>query len=237
MVDFNASTGDSHWPAPPPLSARRIERPQRRRSSVCETPKARVTQGRILDAAMRIITTEGYRALQYGRIAEVAGVARGVINYHFRTQSELTRAIVGFIGARKSERLSALSARLRLVPEDQIEQAIDGYWALLHEPPFVAYAELEHAARTDRTLKRALQQPRHRLDKGIAESRALDPTVDAQTTDRQALYDFSRFLLEGLAKGMLTYERTAREARLLRLLKRAIAALYAPASTPPLWLD
>lgn len=235
MVEMSSAQADgrgrnAHPPRPSP-------RRTGRRSAVCETPKARATQARILDAAMRIIATEGYHAAQNARIAEAAEVARGVINYHFRTPAELASAIVAFVEQRKAESLNALAERLRTADREHVDAAIDGYWALLHETSFVAYAELEFAARTDAALRGLLSAPRRALDHGVSHSRALDRSDHAPSSDRQALYDLTRFLLEGLARGAMTYDRQVREARLIRLLKKAVRALDEPTLAQPLWID
>jgi AcrR family transcriptional regulator len=208
--------------------------PCARRSSVCETRKARATQHRILDAAMRIIAAEGYHAAQNARIAEAAGVVRGVINYHFGDTSSLVAAIVDFVARQRVERLQALEARLDRPDADPLVEAIDGYWALLHDTPFVAYAELEAEARTDPMLRAALAEAHHAFDEGVARSAVLG---GGRSPDRQAIYDLGRFLLEGLAKGAMTYDQARREARLLRLLKTAVKAFDAPAEAPVLWRD
>jgi AcrR family transcriptional regulator len=208
--------------------------PCARRSSVCETRKARATQRRILDAAMRIIAAEGYHAAQNARIAEAAGVVRGVINYHFGDASGLLAAIVEFIARERVERLQALEARLDRPGGDPLADAIDGYWTLLQDTPFVAYAELEAVARTDQTLRSILTEAHRAFDEGVGRSAALGGD---RSPDRQAIYDLGRFLLEGLAKGAMTYDQARREARLLRLLKTAVKAFDAPADAPALWRD
>ncbi|MFN3522071.1 MAG: TetR/AcrR family transcriptional regulator [Phenylobacterium sp.] len=215
--------------------------PGRARSRVCETPKSRATRERILQAALTIVVEEGYHAAHNARVAEAAGVARGVINYHFRDHADFTRALVALVEQRKAASLAALAGRLRQSPRESprahVDAAIDGYWELLHQPAFVAFAELEHTARTDAGLRRVLAEPRRAFDHGVSASGALEPAGPAAAPDRQALYDLVRFLLEGLARGALTYDQQTRQARLLGLLKKAVKALDAGQPPAPLWMD
>ena len=53
----------------------------------------------------------------------------------------------------------------------------------------------------------------------------------------QASRDLGRFLLEGLAKGAMTYDEPARQERLLQIVKRAVRALNRKGGVQDLWPD
>ena len=57
--------------------------------------RTRRSRGAIVDAALRIIGEEGYRAMTTTRIEEVAGVSRGLVGYHFGSKRGLTEAVIG----------------------------------------------------------------------------------------------------------------------------------------------
>lgn len=52
------------------------------------------TKGKILDAAFRRLTQQGYAALSMREIARDAGVNHALINYHFRSKDQLVIAVL-----------------------------------------------------------------------------------------------------------------------------------------------
>lgn len=183
------------------------------------TRKAHATRTLILEATLQVIAQEGYAAATRARVADAAGVVRGVINYHFHDHTQFLRAVIGHIERRKSKRLAALSPCLDLDRRHHVSGAIDTYWAMLHEPPFVAFAELEHAARTEPDLQTLL------AERAGADGRThIDPFRTPRSQERQPLYDLTRFLLEGLAHGSMSHDRAARETRLFEALKQIAMA-------------
>lgn len=183
------------------------------------TRKAYATRTLILETTLQVIAQEGYAAATHARVAEAAGVVRGVINYHFHDRSQFLRAVIGHIERRKAKRLATLSPTLDLDRRHHVCGAIDTYWTMLHELPFVAFAELEHAARTDPHLQMLL------AERACADGHAnIDPFRTHRDEKRQPLYDLTRFLLEGLAHGSMTHDRAAREVNLLDVLKQLAMA-------------
>ena len=203
-------------------------------TAIGETRKARATRLRLLDAAMHIVAFEGHHAAQNARIAEAAGVARGVINYHYPDRRAFVEALVAHVEWRKRERFARLTEALRRGPRVHAEAAIDGYWGLLQETPFVAFAELEAAGRTDPMLADVLAAPRRRFDHAAPASGALEPLDALGASSRQTLCDLCRFLLEGLARGVMTYDREVRTARLLTVLKQIVATTDHRIGPPPI---
>src|SRR6201999_4318029 len=129
------------------------------------TPKSQRTRARILDAAMRLFAEVGYHAATNGMIADAAKLTRGAMLYHFATREELVEAAVEHIEIERA-RLFEAAARASTAPgQDASEAAIDAYWALLHEPAFVAFAELEAAARTAPMLRPRLAAAQAAFDR------------------------------------------------------------------------
>lgn len=75
----------------------------------------------IMDALMRVMATHGYSGASIGRIAEAAGLAPGLIHYHFASKQEILLAAI--------ERLAS-AARRRI--ELRVEAAGPGSRARLH---------------------------------------------------------------------------------------------------------
>ena len=197
------------------------------------TPKSLRTRARILDAAMRLFAEVGYHAATNALIAEASKLTRGAMLYHFATREELVAAAVAHIELERAklfERAAATPPGL-----DAAEHAIDAYWALLHETPFVAFAELEAAARTDAMLRAQLADAQSAFDHAQVGAR-FGAIIQAGDDPRsQTSRDLGRFLLEGLAKGAMTYDSVDRRDRLLEVIKRAVRMLNRKGDIHGLW--
>jgi AcrR family transcriptional regulator len=202
------------------------------------TPKSQRTRTRILDAAMRLFAEIGYHAATNAVIADAAALTRGAMLYHFATREELVGAAVAHIELHRA-RLFEQAAAIPAAPGvDASEHAIDTYWSLLHETPFVAFAELEAAARTDPMLGERLAAARSAFDHAQLGGDRFGAMVQAGDDPRfQTSRDLGRFLLEGMAKGSMTYDDAARRERLLAVIKRAVRMLNRKGDFQDLWAD
>jgi AcrR family transcriptional regulator len=200
------------------------------------TPKSQRTRARILDAAMRLFAGIGYHAATNAVIAEAAGLTRGAMLYHFTTREELVEAAIAHIELNRARLLEAAAAPPPGV--DAAEHAIDAYWGLLHEPAFVAFAELEAAARTDPMLSGRLAAAQSAFDHAQLGGDRFGALVQAGADPRfQTSRDLGRFLLEGLAKGAMTYDEPARRQRLIAVVKRAVRMLNRKGDVHDLWSE
>jgi AcrR family transcriptional regulator len=198
------------------------------------TPKSLRTRARILDAAMRLFAEIGYHAATNGLIADAAKLTRGAMLYHFATREDLVEAAIAHIEVARA-RLFEEAAQASAQPgQDASEAAIDAYWALLHEAPFIAFAELEAAARTDPMLRGRLAAAQAAFDH--AQVGGFGPMAQAGADPRfQTSRDLGRFLLEGVARGAMTYDQPARRERLLAVVKRAVRMLNRKGAVLDLW--
>lgn len=200
------------------------------------TPKSLRTRARILDAAMRLFAEVGYHAATNAMIADAAKLTRGAMLYHFANREELVEAAVAHIELERA-RLFEQAAASQGPAADAAEQAIDAYWALLHEVPFVAFAELEAAARTEPMLRERLAAAQSAFDHAQVGAR-FGAMVQAGADPRfQTSRDLGRFLLEGLARGAMTYDEQARRERLLAVIKRAVRMLNRKGDIQDLWTE
>ncbi|MDP1873857.1 TetR/AcrR family transcriptional regulator [Phenylobacterium sp.] len=202
-----------------------------------ETPKSRRTRARILDAAMRLFAEIGYHAATNALIAEAANLTRGAMLYHFSSREELVEAAVAHIEVERARLFEQAASSPASPGVDAAEHAIDAYWSLLHETPFVAFAELEAAARTDPMLRARLANAQSAFDRNQVGERFLALTQAGSDPRFQTSRDLGRFLLEGLARGSLTYDEIARRERLLAVVKRAVRALNRKGEAQDLWVD
>ncbi|WP_421933211.1 TetR family transcriptional regulator [Phenylobacterium sp.] len=202
-----------------------------------ETPKSRRTRARILDAAMRLFAEVGYHAATNAMIADAANLTRGAMLYHFASREELVEAAVAYIEVERARLFEQAASAPAAPGVDASEHAIDAYWALLHEAPFVAFAELETAARTDPMLRVRLAAAQSAFDRAQVGDRFLALAQAGEDPRFQTSRDLGRFLLEGLAKGAMTYDEPARKERLLTVVKRAVRVLNRKGDVQELWPD
>jgi AcrR family transcriptional regulator len=201
------------------------------------TPKSLRTRARILDAAMRLFAEVGYHAATNALIAEAAQLTRGAMLYHFATREELVEAAVAHIELERAKLFEQAAAQPPAPGVDASEHAIDAYWALLHETPFVAFAELEAAARTDPMLRAGLADAQRAFDHAQV-GRRFGAIIQAGADPRfQTSRDLGRFLLEGLARGAMTYDEAERRERLLAVVKRAVRMLNRKGDIQELWSE
>ncbi|RAK59239.1 TetR/AcrR family transcriptional regulator [Phenylobacterium hankyongense] len=201
------------------------------------TPKSLRTRARILDAAMRLFADVGYHAATNAMIADAAKLTRGAMLYHFASREELVEAAVAHIELERARLFEQAGASQPAAGSDATEHAIDAYWALLHETAFVAFAELEAAARTDPMLRERLSAAQSAFDRAQVGDR-FGAMVQAGADPRsQTSRDLGRFLLEGLAKGAMTYDQAARRERLLTVVKRAVRMLNRKGDIQELWAE
>jgi AcrR family transcriptional regulator len=201
------------------------------------TPKSLRTRARILDAAMRLFAQVGYPAATNALIADAAKLTRGAMLYHFATREELVEAAIAHIELERAKLFEKAATTAPALGVDAAEHAIDAYWELLGETPFVAFAELEAAARTDPMLRDRLADAQSAFDHAQVGAR-FGAIIQAGDDPRfQTSRDLGRFLLEGLAKGAMTYDVDARRERLLEVVKRAVRMLNRKGDIQELWSE
>jgi AcrR family transcriptional regulator len=202
-----------------------------------ETPKSRRTRARILDAATRLFADIGYHAATNAVIADAANLTRGAMLYHFASREELVEAAVAHIEVERARLFEQAASSPAAPGVDASEHAIDAYWSLLHEIPFIAFSELESAARTEPMLRHRLAAAQSAFDRNQVGDRFLALAQAGVDPRFQASRDLGRFLLEGLARGALTYDESARKERLLAVVKRAVRVLNRKGDVQELWPD
>ena len=199
-----------------------------------ETQKSLRTRARILDQAMRLFADVGYAETTNARLAEAVGLTRGALLYHFPTHDALVDAAVTYI---QNARAKLFQEAVDEAPKgaDRTDHAIDAYWRLLSQPAFVAFAELENAARTDPALRKRLAPAQEAFDRAQIGEQLFDLVQGGEGPRLLASRDLARFMLEGLARATLTYDSETRTERLLAVVKRAARMLNRKGSERDLW--
>ena len=183
---------------------------------------------------MRLYAEGGYQASGHAKVAEASNLTRGAMLYHFPDRESLMEAVVPHI---QTAREHLLQAAVDEAPHgaDRADYAIDSYWRLLHKTPFVAFAELERAARTDPVVRKYLAPAQDAFDRAEVGSRLFELVQGGQNARLQAGRDLARFMLEGLSRARLAYDSDARTERVLMVVKRAVRMLNRKGSVQDLW--
>ena len=101
--------------------------------------------------------------------------------------------------------------------------------------PFTAFAEMEAAGRTDPAIHALLAPAQAEFDRAQAGDHFLKILHAGAGPRFQASRDLARFMLEGLARSTLTYDKDGRKDRLLMLIKRATHMLNRKGDIQDLW--
>ena len=199
-----------------------------------DSPKSLRTRARILDTAMRLFAEIGYHPASNAVIAEASGLTRGAMLYHFATREALLDSVIPHTQAARAQLFEA-AARQMPAGADRTDHAIDSYWRLLHEQAFVAFAELEAAARTDGPLRDRLRGAQAAFDRNQVGEHMAGLVQAGEAPRFQASRDLARFVLEGLGQAHLAYEADARTERLLAVVKRAARMLNRKGALADIW--
>ena len=185
---------------------------------------------------MRLFADIGYHAATNSEIAAASGLTRGAMLYHFATRDALVAAAAEHIQA---ARLTQLDAAASNPPPgvDATGQAIAAYWRLLAEQPFIAFSELEAVARTDAMVRACVAPAQEAFDRAQVGTPFATIAQAGQGPRFQASRDLARFLLEGLARASLAYDREARVQSLIAVVDRAVRMLNRKGDVQELWSD
>ncbi len=190
--------------------------------SANEFNKSGATRERILNAARDLLVDQGYHRFTTGSVAARANLTRAAMLYHFPNRQDLVTAVVHHLARRRIQQFEAVFEGIALEPV-----ALDGpefrnlvaraaNWHI-DTPENVAFAELQHAARTDAELApvvtrglTAVDSARRAIFEQMASFRNFDPDY------LQLLRDVFRLLSEGLMHSDLLAESMDKRRDILR---------------------
>ena len=176
--------------------------------------RSRVTQARVLAAAVDCLVERGWAGTTTIEVASRAGVSRGALLHHYPTKAALVTAAVEHLAELRGAELRAEAATLPGGPE-RFDRVLEMLAAAFTGPLFAAAIELWVAARTDAELRAALLPMEARFGRELHRL-----TVDLLGADErrpgvreaiQATVD----LMRGLGVGALLADHPGRRAALL----------------------
>lgn len=191
-----------------------LRRPQQARS--------RATRRKILAAAVETLVDRGYAGASTTEIGRRAGVSQGALFKHFDSKLSLLGAAIDHLF---QEMIASYERAFETVaaerPDRRLSAALDLLRATFAEPRLQAAFELYVAARTDASLREAIEPAMraHRQNlKTVAH--ALFPEEAARTPTFEAAVDLILDTLQGAALGALVLPDPDSDAPVFALLER-----------------
>ncbi len=188
-----------------------------------QAQKSSLTRDRIVVSTLECIVEFGYVQTTVARIAKIAGVSQGSMQYHFPAKMDAIKAAIKYLHVK---RLSDQKQDLANVPENVSPMAhgIEVYWKHLKEGHFVAYQDLVIAARTDSELAAVLIPSYQKFEKAWRkDALKLVPAWQDSHEEFELICDIGQYLMEGLAFGSLNNQIAPERVRdVLEFTKRQL---------------
>ena len=195
------------------------------------TPKSERTRALILEAAVDALNQYGYSGANLARVAEIAGLTRGAVQYYFMTTLDINVALAEYVGQRIWESYEAQA----LNPpggRDPIEFAIDLVASPAEDRYRVARLELLTAARTTPQLRpmlvdaaRMVEEQAKRFTGQIFGNPAL-----ADIPQFRAARDLTSLVNDWMFVHVFPQDREQRSADVIAALRIALHTLWRASS-------
>lgn len=206
---------------PAPLRTPRSARSRR------ATPKSEQTRALILEAAVDCLNQHGFHGTNMARVADLAGVTRGCLQYYFTTKEDVVIALAKHVARRNWEVYESQAANPP-AGRSLVEFAIDLVANPITDRYRVAHLELLTAARTTPALRPVLQEAAQ-----IVEAQAkrftgqLFGNADlADTPQFRAARDLTALVNDWLFVQIFPDRREERIAEVLAALRIALHTLW-----------
>ena len=172
-------------------------------SSKWQSQKSSLTRDRIVIAALESIVEFGYESTTMAKIAKIAKVSQGSMQYHFPVKLDAIKAAINYLLAK---RLTDHQRDLEEKPDGvySMAHAIEVYWRHLNEGHYVAYQDLVIAARTHPELAAVLKPAYQRFIKTWRrDAQNLIPEWEGKREMFELICNVGQYQMEGLAYGRL----------------------------------
>lgn len=197
-----------------------MQRPRRTQAERRET-----TRTLILDSTAECLLERGYAATTISEVLDRTGLARGTLQHHFPTRTELLIAAITHV---VDSRIERFRREAELIPPDQdrLQALVDLAWRDLNSPAFFTALELWVAARTDGDLRDNLLVEERRLFAEIRRTYAEMLGEPYRSDPRTELFvEYTIDMLTGLSMTTMLTGRLGEREAALRRWKRALAVL------------
>ncbi len=195
------------------------------------TPKSERTRALILEAAVDALDQHGYAGANLARVAEIAGLTRGAVQYYFMTTLDIHIALADYVGRRIWESYEAQA----LNPpggRDPIEFAIDLVASPAEDRYRVARLELLTAARTTPQLRPVLEESARMVEEQAKRFTGLifgNPAL-ADIPQFRAARDLTSLVNDWMFVHVFPRDRDQRSADVIAALRIALHTLWRASS-------
>ena len=191
------------------------------------TPKSERTRALILEAAVDTLNQYGYSGANLARVAEIAGLTRGAVQYYFMTTLDINIALADYVGRRiwESYELQALNPP---GGRDLIEFAIDLVASPAEDRYRVARLELLTAARTTPELRPVLEESARLVEEQAKRFTGLifgNPAL-ADIPQFRAARDLTGLVNDWMFVHVFPHDREQRSADVIAALRIALHTLW-----------
>jgi AcrR family transcriptional regulator len=175
--------------------------------------KSALTRDRIVIATLQCIIEFGYESTSVAKIAKLAQLSTGAMQYHFQTKIEAIKAAIEYLHDR---RLADRQRDMANMPAsaDPLAYGIKVYWQHLNKDHFLAYQELVIAARSHPELS-AVLRPAYKkfLKTWRDDSNQQFPIWGHNQEKTDLVADAIQYLLEGLAYGRVNQQNSDKKTK------------------------
>ena len=195
-----------------------------------QAEKSALTRSAILEAAIRCFVERGYTNTTTAMIAETAGVSRGAMMHHFPSRSEVIKAVVAYLHARRLNEYRSLMTNID-TPDQQLTRAdirksVAAAWEYVNLPSFVAYQELLSAARTDAELGEVIAEVERDFEREFLRTvKAVFPHWK-KVKALQGAHDLVQFVMSGMANSYRSTNRKKRAERVIDIVTDTLVGIY-----------
>ena len=178
-----------------------------------QSHKSSLTRDRIVIATLEAIVQFGYESTTMVKIAKLASVSQGSMQYHFPAKIDAIKAAISYLLAK---RLNDHQQDLETRPDesDAMGYSIEVYWRHLNEGHYVAYQDLVIAARTHPELAEVLKPAYQRFIKTWRQdAQKLVPEWEGKKDMFELICDIGQYQMEGLAYGRLNGQISEEQTR------------------------
>jgi AcrR family transcriptional regulator len=196
--------------------------------------KSEASRERILDAATELFARRGYAGAGVDRLAQLSGIAKTAIYYHFGNKEGLLAAVLDR-GANQWIDGIQQAARQGNDPLQRLDRALAGMRAMIEERPWIlklfqilALEVAEEKPEIRATLQGIVRKAREAITQGMRES------LGVEVPDADAVAAMMLATLDGIAIGLQIAPELAPLDRVFIDLRRITAFMIATRLNPEL---
>jgi AcrR family transcriptional regulator len=185
------------------------------------------TRERILVSTMQCLNELGYSKTTTKAIEQRAGVTRGAVMHHYRSKADLLVAAVDYMGELWQRHL--ITSLTEMGKDLEPGDFVDALWCQFTDPLMYATLEMQHAARTDPTLRDVLAKNQQAICDRVVDAIADRLGVAHDDADFVTAVELTWQFMAGAASSASIAPATANQERLVAEWRRMITPMLRPA--------